>query len=539
MKTFSSLSLKFKILLSPAFVSLFVLSYLAYSYHVGVSNTTNIADLKENRFTVVDLASTNVSLLEKITEMLNSGTASGEVDMINDTDVIDKQIHYNLDEIRALTLSDDAKLSDLKQVYSSYFKVAKKISLVMISGEADFANLQADISRMTSDLEKTKTGFKDYKLAAKEGFIADMEATSAATNQAVKIGIICGLFAIFVAMAMSHFVARSIKRSMDEVVHSLREIAEGEGDLRGRIPQNTDDEIGLLVKWFNTFIDKLQTTIAKLVEDVVRLEGMTKEMSTVEAQTEGLLIDERKRILDVTENVKIIAEQAGQVAENASLASQSAREVQDNANQGKSAVQTTVIQMESLANQINTAVEATHRIEKDGNSISTVVQVIKDIAEQTNLLALNAAIEAARAGEQGRGFAVVADEVRGLAEKTKSATVEVYQIMETLLGNTKTIVSVVKESQTKAEQSVSNVQSTGQILESMLDQFDRMSEMNSQIASYTNQQREAAAGVSSSSEELSSISEQVSGLSNHTSDISRQVADLTLDLKRLSEQFKI
>ncbi|MET0090454.1 MAG: methyl-accepting chemotaxis protein [Candidatus Thiodiazotropha sp.] len=272
---------------------------------------------------------------------------------------------------------------------------------------------------------------------------------------------------------------------------------------------------------------------------MARLDAMAKEMAQVEARTERLLVDERQRILDVTDQVRVIAEQAGQVADNASSASTSAQEVRELANQGKTSVVTTINQIESLARQIDTAVDATHQIEKDGNNISSVVQVIKDIADQTNLLALNAAIEAARAGEQGRGFAVVADEVRGLAEKTKNATIEVYQIMETLLGSTKTIVSVVNESQIKAESSVVRVQETGQMLEVMLSRFDVMSDMNGSIASHTEDQRKVADGVSESSEELSQISGQVSGLSSQTGEIIRQVAELSLDIKHLSEQFQV
>jgi methyl-accepting chemotaxis protein len=539
MKFFRRLSLKIKILVAPLFISLFVLSYLAYSYSVGMRNANDIRELKENRFIVVDLAATNVGLLDKITDMLNSGTSAGEVEMIHATDALASEIRDNLKVIQTRSPKDEPILRELLETFDDYFNVAEHISLAMVSGDADFSQLQNDISHMTGSLEKTKQGFAAYKQSSKEDFVSDMEATSSTANQAIKLGIISGFVAIVLAIALSHFVASSIKNSMDEVVNSLREIAEGGGDLRGRIPQKTEDEIGTLVKWFNTFVGKLQSIITKLVDDVARLETMAKEMAQVEEKTENLLVDERQRILDVTEHVRIIAEQAGQVADNASSAANSSQEVRTLANQGKESVGTTIQHIESLARQIDSAVEATHQIEQDGNNINSVVQAIKDIADQTNLLALNAAIEAARAGEQGRGFAVVADEVRGLAEKTKNATIEVYQTMETLMGSTKTIVSVVSESQIKAETSVNRVQETGQMLEVMLSQFDVMSEMNGRIASHTDDQRKVADGVSNSSEELSHISGQVSGLSSQTGEIIRQVAELSLDIKHLSEQFQV
>ncbi|MET0091588.1 MAG: HAMP domain-containing protein [Candidatus Thiodiazotropha sp.] len=251
MKIFRRLSLKIKIVFAPVLISLFVLSYLAYSYYVGMRNASDIRELKENRFIVVDLAATNVGLLEKITDMLNSGTAAGEVEMINATDNMANEIRENLKEIQTRCRDEGIRLETLSQTFDDYFNVAKGISLAMISGEADFSQLQSDISRMTENLEKTKAGFVAYRQSSKEGFIADMEATSSTANRAIKLGIISGIIAIVLAIALSQFVARSIKRSMDDVVISLREIAEGGGDLRGRIPQKTEDEIGLLVKWFN------------------------------------------------------------------------------------------------------------------------------------------------------------------------------------------------------------------------------------------------------------------------------------------------
>lgn len=539
MTVFKSLPLLVKILLAPSLVSLFVLAYLGYTALVGQHNANRVAALKQNGFVVVDLAAANVVSLDKITEMLNSGATSAETDMVNSTDELAGRIRGNIAEITNRAPQDKDRLVQLTQDFDVYFELAKRISLAIASGSADLAALKGDIATMSERLATIQQALAGYKQASTDRFIAELEATSTSTNHAIMIGIGSGMLAIALAMALAYLVARGIKRAMDQVISSLREIAEGGGDLRGRIPQTSEDEIGQLVKWFNIFVDKLQTAIATLVDDVGRLDAMTREMSVVEVTTGELLGNERQRILHVADQVKLIATQSGQVAENAFSASRSAQDVQGKAGLGQKAIQTTISHIESLSRQINSAVEASQRVEQDSGNISAMVGVIKSIAEQTNLLALNAAIEAARAGEQGRGFAVVADEVRRLAEKTKEATVQVSEIMRTLQGNTQIIVEVVQGSQVKANDVVGSVEDTRQTLEAMLSEVEKMSVMNSEIAAYTEQQSAAAASASASSEELSDISGRVAGQSSQAGEISRQVAGLTLGIKAVSDQFQV
>lgn len=539
MPVFSLHSLQTKLLIAPIMVSLFVLVYLGFTYVIGQQNAHRVADLKENRFIVLDLSSANVVLLDKITESLNDGASSAEPDSVEATEPLAAKLRANLAEISRRAPADKGALNQLILDFNDYFKLGKPISLAMASGKSDFAALQADIAAMGDKLNLVKQELADYKQRSKSDFVSELDATSDSASRAILIGMTSGIVVIFLSILLAYFVALSIKHAMDQVVMALNEMADGDGDLRGRIAQHSEDEIGLLVKWFNIFVDKLQKVIAKLVEDVVRLDAMAHEMTGLESQTERFLSNERQRILEVADQVRLIANQSGQVAQNAASASLSAQDVQDKAALGKRAIQNTIDRIESLAQQINTAVDATHQIEQDSRNISSVVTVIKNIAEQTNLLALNAAIEAARAGEKGRGFAVVADEVRSLAEKTKSATVEVSEIMTMLLANSQSIVSVVQESQTRVQQTVGSVQETSRTLDAMLQQVVKMSELNSGIARYTESQRAAAASASKSSQELSRISEEVAGQASRTGDITRQVSSLALGLKHIAEQFRV
>lgn len=539
MHVFKRLPILVKILLAPSVVSLFVLAYLGYTALVGQQNATRVAALKQNGFVVVDLATADVTLLDKITETLNSGATAAETDMVNSTDDLATRMRDNIAEIARRTPQDQDTLAQLGRDFDAYFDLAKRISLTMAAGGADLSALKGDIAAMSERLAAVQKSLASYRQASTDRFIAELEATSTSTTHAIRIGIGSGILAIALAMALAYLVALGIKKAMDQVIASLREIAEGGGDLRGRIPQTSEDEIGQLVKWFNTFIDKLQIAIATLVEDVARLGAMTREMSVVETTTGELLANERQRILHVADQVGLIATQSEQVAENASSASRSAQDVQSKAGLGKQAIQTTINHIELLSRQINSAVDASQRVEQDSVNISAMVGVIKSIAEQTNLLALNAAIEAARAGEQGRGFAVVADEVRRLAEKTKEATVQVSEIMETLQSNTQIIVQVVQGSHTKTNDVVGSVEDTRRTLDGMLAEVEKMSAMNSEIAAYTEQQSAAAASASGSATELSDISGQVAEQSSQAGEISRQVAGLALGIKSVADQFQV
>ena len=532
-------SLLTKMLVAPALVSIFVLAYLAFSYAVGQQNAERIAELKENRFSVLDLAAANVVLLDKITETLNAGASAAEEDMVNSTDGLARQLTENLDQIGRRNTGEKTSLEQLGKDFNAYFAIAKRISLTLASGRADLGKMQAEITAMRQHLDTVKRGLSAYHQATRASFIADLEATSESNKRAVLIGIAGGALAIGVALLLAYMISRAVKSAMDQVIDSLREIAQGDGDLRSRITLSSHDEIGELARWFNTFIEKLQGVIARLLADMTRLDTMSNAMSGVEHQTERLLQTERQQILNVVDQVRVIADQVQQVADSAASASRSAQEVQDHSGLGKEAINRTIDRIDSLARQIGSAVDATQRIDHDSQNISSMVLVIKDIADQTNLLALNAAIEAARAGETGRGFAVVADEVRKLAEKTKKATVEVSEIMETLLGNTRSIVEVVSESQEKANETVHNVRETGQILDAMLQQVNRMSEMNGQIAASTEQQRKATASAHDCAGELNRLSDLVASESSRAGEITREVAALATDLKRISNQFKV
>ncbi|MGD8593954.1 MAG: methyl-accepting chemotaxis protein, partial [Gammaproteobacteria bacterium] len=228
-----------------------------------------------------------------------------------------------------------------------------------------------------------------------------------------------------------------------------------------------------------------------------------------------------------------------EVARNATEAANAASHSDEEAQKGQAVVDRTINAIDALASEVDRAANVIHRLEQDSDQIGTVLDVIKGIAEQTNLLALNAAIEAARAGEQGRGFAVVADEVRTLASRTQQSTAEIQQMIERLQAGAQEAVSVMDDSRSRAADSVSSAQSAGQSLQSITGSVASITDMNTQIAAAADEQSAVAEEVNKNIVNINHAAERAADGAKQTSAASNALAGLAQDLQALVGQFKV
>lgn len=349
------------------------------------------------------------------------------------------------------------------------------------------------------------------------------------------------VFAMLIVSLVTVFILtrRMILAPMDEVTRSLASIADGGGDLTRRLPTNSGDEIAALAHNFNRVMEHIADIIRNVVQvnDKVRVNVRTMANateSTVNSTSQQLHEIElvATAVEELSASANEIARHAGDTAERTNATSVLAEQGNQVVNQSLDNVNTLTLQIESTAQKI--------QVLKDSSvNIGSVMEVIRAIAEQTNLLALNAAIEAARAGEQGRGFAVVADEVRSLAQKTRTSTEEIETIIVQLQRAADEAHQAMSTSTASAKGTIETAAKVGEALDKIRANISVINDMNHQIATASHQQSSVANEVSKNITAIHGLSEQVSQNAHVVSESGNQLIEESTELKHQIDNFKV
>ncbi len=368
--------------------------------------------------------------------------------------------------------------------------------------------------------------------------VMDRSNYVAAINRIRNITIIvCGL--VFVAgLMLVYFMSLGISNPIKRTVNAMNDIAEGEGDLTMRLDENGKDEIAMLATAFNQFVEKVRKTVSQVAGSTAQLASAAEELDTITRETtEGVLQQQNETeqvataMNEMTATVQEVARHAGEAAAFAQSANQESVS-------GKNIVSETTSVINKLASEIEQSANVINDLEADSENIGSVLDVIKGIAEQTNLLALNAAIEAARAGEQGRGFAVVADEVRTLASRTQQSTEEIQNMIERLQRNSRQAVEVMQASKECAGASVEKANEASTSLTAITQAVTNISDMNVQIATAAEEQSSVSEEINRNISNINDVVRQTAEGTGQISDASSELAKLSNDLQQLVSQFK-
>ena len=330
-----------------------------------------------------------------------------------------------------------------------------------------------------------------------------------------------------------------IAKPLREMVAMLDDIAQGEGDLTRRLDVDRVDELGAIAKGFNTFLSKLQSMISQVVDSVQKVSDASEHTADIAIRTNQGVQKQLAEIELVATAVHEMTATAQDVARNATHAAEAANHADSAANQGREIVHSTSRAISTLAEEIGRAVGVVQNLAKDSENINAILVAIRGIAEQTNLLALNAAIEAARAGEQGRGFAVVADEVRNLAQKTQQATEEIQSMIQQLQHGTREVVRVMQDSQEKTDDSVRHANEAAEALVSITQAVSVINDMNTQIASAAEQQSAVAEDINRNVTNIGNVAHEVAGGADEASAASAELTKLAEQQRRLINQFRV
>jgi len=407
-------------------------------------------------------------------------------------------------------------------------------------------------------LELVKTNQKKG-LSSKEGLMGKMRATvhlsetelnelSEELDTAIKseVGSVDSLMltTTLIALAMTilvtgliGWIALGILRPVQALATTMTRAA-NENDLSLRIEVNSNDEIGETGIAFNAMLEKFQAIVGQVNGSATQMSAAAEQLSVITQETASEILEQTSQTDQVATAINEMSATVQEVARNASEAASAANETTQQAGVGRQVVNAAIDSMDKLAGEIEQASSVIAKLEEDGVKIGAVLDVIRGIAEQTNLLALNAAIEAARAGEQGRGFAVVADEVRTLASRTQESTQEIQQMIESLQSGTVAAVAAMESSRNQAQISVEKISSAGDSLSTIVSSIGRINDMNTQISSAAEEQTIVAEEINNNVVKISSIAESSSSNAAQTQGASEELTRLSVDLQGLVSQFK-
>lgn len=330
-----------------------------------------------------------------------------------------------------------------------------------------------------------------------------------------------------------------VTRPLHSLLHRIEQIADGDGDLRMRLDVLSRDELGKLSHAFNRFLDKLQPLIKEVGRVTGEVADSAQSLAGMAAANDRLISSEHVAVDQVSTAATEMSAAVHEVARNAQNAADAARQAEVRSREGAEVVGATIHSIRQLAQEMESASTTIQTLEQETANIGAVLAVIKGIAEQTNLLALNAAIEAARAGEQGRGFAVVADEVRALAARTQESTKDIQQMIERLQIGVQNAVKATHSGSARARQSVEQAAGVDQALSVTGDSVQRINDMAAQIATACEEQSSVTEEIARNISDIRDLSNEAAQTSEQSTRASQYLSELSHGLAQLVGRFRV
>jgi methyl-accepting chemotaxis protein len=437
------------------------------------------------------------------------------------------QIEKAIDGLKGLHAvfgaSQQTALSSLETALGAYRSAVQNYK----AANANIVSARAEMTTQGADIVTISDKLYDIQLQRRD----------AESAQARSLQLISTLLALLVGIVAAVIITRQITRPLRETLAVVERIASG--DLSHNIQVTRRDELGVLQQGIQRMGTTLRELISGIRDGVTQIAAAAEELSAVTEQTSAGVNSQKIETDQVATAMHEMTATVQEVARNAEQASQAASAADGEARAGDKVVAEAIAQIERLAAEVARSTDAMTHLQQESNKIGSVMDVIKAVAEQTNLLALNAAIEAARAGEAGRGFAVVADEVRGLAQRTQKSTEEIEGLVAGLQNGTQQVAAVMNNSRNLTDSSVELTRKAGVSLENITRTVSNIQSMNQQIAAAAEQQSAVAEEISRSIVNVRDVSEQTAAASDETAKSSVELARLGGQLQQMVSHFRV
>ncbi len=427
-----------------------------------------------------------------------------------------------------------ARQSSYQDYVDSVIKIIKRGSVMSGGGylsDEEQLKLEEIEAQLFQYLETMQASINNITNRAVDNVKQVQSASLFSLSALALVSLVLGAF-------ISKVIISNIVTPIKQLMSTLTAMAQ-DNDLTKRMNFRSKDEVGAMGDTFNVFVEKLQSLVSGIASSSEQLSTAAEETSVVSVTTNQNIAQQKNETFKVASAITEMTSTVQDVAASAEKASLAASQGDRDSNTGRQAVEDIVSSINALESEISNSTSVIRQLKTDSENIGTVLDVIKSIAEQTNLLALNAAIEAARAGEQGRGFAVVADEVRSLAQKTQDSTHEIESLISTLQLGSDNAVKSMDNNKTSIEGLVGKAVNASESLSAITQSVSSITEMNLLIATAAEQQSQVVKEINKNIHNIQEVSESTADGSEQVSKASQEIAKLSENLKAMVNQFKV